>query len=460
MKEIIQQKCVEFIHQVLNEVTKEELLQLDELETQIKRHSDSFIMDVLSHYLECVDEQIREDKAERKKQGLSVERKEDKREILTTFGSLKYLRTYYKDVKNQKHIYPVDQVAGLEGYERVSLNVSAALVNRAAEVSYQKSSKHITGGHVTRQTVKNKLRKVNRFKESPLRENKQVKTLYLVADEDHVALQDGKNTIVPLIVVYEGKEKISKGRYRCVNARYFGRYGIKTEELWYEVLDWIDQTYCYEKIEQIYIHGDGASWIKKGLEIIMKSKFVLDKYHIHKAVLRGTGAQPEFRDDIRQAIQAADKDMFTGNIQNLLLNATDQKEAKRIYELERYILHNWDGIEIKIKEDCGGCCAEGQVSHTLSERLSSRPMGWSREGLKKMVDVRIYIANKNRVEPEDLRKQVKQEPYVVQAIQRAKKKIGQIDPDRIGNIAVMQTGKVTPLYKWLKNIQKAEPYTS
>ncbi len=460
MKEIIQQKCLEFIHQVLSEVTKEDLLQLDELETRIKRHSDSFVIDVLSQYIECVDEQIREDKPERKKQGLSVQRKEDKREIVTTFGSLGYMRTYYKDAKNQKYAYPADQVAGLEGYERVSLNGSAALINRAAEVSYQKSSKHITGGHVTRQTVKNKLRKVNRFEEAPLRETKQIKTLYLVADEDHVALQNGRNTMVPLIVVYEGKEKVSKGRYRCMNARYFGRYGIKTEDLWYEVLDWIDKTYCYEKIEQIYIHGDGASWIKKGLEIIMKSKFVLDKYHIQKVVLRATGNQPEFREDIQQAIRTADKDMFMGNIQNLLLNATDEKEAKRIHELNRYILNNWSGIEIKVREDCGGCCAEGQVSHTLSERLSSRPMGWSPEGLKKMVDVRIHIANKNRVEAKDLRKQVKQETYVVHAIQRAKSKISRINPDCIGNIALIQTGKVTPLYKWFKNIQKAEPHTS
>ncbi|QOX63413.1 hypothetical protein FRZ06_08625 [Anoxybacterium hadale] len=58
----------------------------------------------------------------------------------------------------------------------------------------------------------------------------------------------------------------------------------ESEELWNEVADYIDTAYDYDKIEKIYLSGDGASWIKSGATIINKSIFVLDRYHLHKAV--------------------------------------------------------------------------------------------------------------------------------------------------------------------------------
>jgi len=44
-----------------------------------------------------------------------------------------------------------------------------------------------------------------------------------------------------------------------------------------------------------------------------------------------------------------------------------------------------------------GCSAEGQVSHLLSERLSSRPLGWSSHGVSQMVKLRVYTENKGNI---------------------------------------------------------------
>ena len=38
-----------------------------------------------------------------------------------------------------------------------------------------------------------------------------------------------------------------------------------------------------------------------------------------------------------------------------------------------------------------GCSAEGHVSHVLSERMSSRPMGWSKRGADRMSRLRCYV---------------------------------------------------------------------
>ena len=40
-----------------------------------------------------------------------------------------------------------------------------------------------------------------------------------------------------------------------------------------------------------------------------------------------------------------------------------------------------------------GCSAEGQISHVLSARESSRPMRWSKTGVHKMTQLRIETRN-------------------------------------------------------------------
>ena len=43
-----------------------------------------------------------------------------------------------------------------------------------------------------------------------------------------------------------------------------------------------------------------------------------------------------------------------------------------------------------------GCSAEGHVSHILSDRLSSRPKGWSKTGADRMSKLRCYEKNHGR----------------------------------------------------------------
>ena len=65
----------------------------------------------------------------------------------------------------------------------------------------------------------------------------------------------------------------------------------------------------------------------------------------------------------------------------------------------RYLVNQWDGIKIRATESgsCWKCCAEGQVSHVLSARMSSRPMGWSEWGCHQMAQLRAYHWNGGKV---------------------------------------------------------------
>ena len=64
-------------------------------------------------------------------------------------------------------------------------------------------------------------------------------------------------------------------------------------------------------------------------------------------------------------------------------------------EAKAYILSSWTAAKIRLKHKDGvkGSSTEGHVSHVLSSRMSSRPMGWSVLGATKMAQLRAYYLN-------------------------------------------------------------------
>ncbi|WP_207655975.1 UPF0236 family transposase-like protein, partial [Clostridium luticellarii] len=69
-----------------------------------------------------------------------------------------------------------------------------------------------------------------------------------------------------------------------------------------------------------------------------------------------------------------------------------------IKECRKYINNNWEGIVNYYNYDkVTGCSAEGHVSHILSDRLSSRPLGWSIRGVDQIARLRAYTANGGKV---------------------------------------------------------------
>jgi len=452
LNSIILQVCQQFITEVLDFFKEGKAVSLAEIEKDLKGSSDKFLREVIKTYLEETDRQIVEDKAGRKRKGLVVERRNEERTVYTRFGPLTYARTYYFDKKKESYLHPVDLAAGLESYQRVSLTVAADLVGHASEASYGESSRHVTGGEISRQTVMKKIRKTHGLKVSaPLK--REVKVLHVDADEDHVPLQDGSNTIVPIVTVHEGTKSLCKGRSRCVNPHHISRYGKAPEDLWLEVAEWIYEAYDIDKIETIYLHGDGASWIKKGLEMLPKSKPVLDKYHLNKAIMNSTGSQPKRREELRQVLKNADKEGFKAITKEMLKEAKSDSEQKRIREFQQYVINNWNGIEIQKTGQCGGSSAEAHVSHVLSARLSSRPMGWSKEGLKYMAELRAFRANGGVVGVEHLKAKEKVNSLVKKAMKQAARVFNGINLETLGNISVLAFGKVNPLFKKLQFIR-------
>ena len=380
-------EVTEKLNRELNEFFSGEPVSVDGAERYFGSRISEAVLTLLQAYCEKCDQELLKDKAERKKRGLSIERRGDKREILTRLGRLVYERTYYRKASGG-YEHPVDSIVGVEAYERVSGGVGLALVEASLEMSYEKASTYVTGAQVSRQTVLNKVRAAKPRQE--LVEYRPVRELHIDADEDHVHLQTGESTIVPLISVYEGVEYQGR-RGTCKNIFHISEYGKSPSALWEEVADELERRYDLSGA-RIYLHGDGAAWIKEGLEYLPNCEFVLDRYHKNKAIKqalsgidRKAGGQYEFQ--IRKALNEGDRDRLS-LIRDTLLKRYPQRE-KTIRENIDYLLNNFDAIAITVRDKASlnGGCTEPHVSHVLSSRLSSRPMGWSRKTLRRLVPI-------------------------------------------------------------------------
>ena len=72
---------------------------------------------------------------------------------------------------------------------------------------------------------------------------------------------------------------------------------------------------------------------------------------------------------------------------------------KKVKETKTYLMNPWNGIEAHdiYKDKLTGCCQEGQVHHTLSERLSTDAKVWSGNGIYEMRQLRAFTQNKGDI---------------------------------------------------------------
>ena len=373
-------------------------------------------LDLIKETLEDCNQMLRD--SAKRKQSWEVVRTDEKK-LTTCLGTVCFEKTLFRNKQTRESAYLLDRILGIESHERLTEDAEAKLLEEAVQTSYRKAGEETSlTDQVSKQTVKNKLHKLTFPQQKETKpEKKAVEYLYIDA-EDHVSLQFkekkgdlemGENhrknncVLAKLVYVYEGIEPEAprSKRNKLVNPRYFsGVYdGADNAKLWDEVYAYLDSHYDLEKVKKIYLNADGGSWIQSGKKRIAGITNVLDEFHLQKYLLKMTGHMKDSVDDagkeLRDAVKSGTKADFQEVVERLKACAEIESTEKRIDESASYILSNWTAAKIRLenRKTVKGCSAEGHVSHVLSTRMSSRPMGWSRTGVDKMAHLRAYYWN-------------------------------------------------------------------
>jgi len=449
----------------------------------VKKGTDEMGRNIMTMLMETMDEVIRNEPG--RSDRYEIVHANNPNTLLCCLGSFRYNRTYYKDKKTGEYVYLSDIQFGIEPRAKTMEDSKALALEEAVESSYRKGGLRASVNEsLSKASIKNLIHGLVIDMPKPkVKEKKKVRILHINADEDHVAAQFWKekgdlrqneagiksNTIMPkLVYVYEGVERESpkSKRWKLVNTHYFsGLYeGERNTDLWLEVADYIDTHYDMDYLETVYLCGDGANWIKQGLSWISKSMFVLDKYHLGKYLVKSVAHMGEQAETLKQMIEDEfsfeDKEAINEIYGKLIDFAESDSKKVEIEQARRYIMNNWSGIIIYNTRghEITGCSAEGHVSHVLSSRMSSRPLGWSKKGADNMARLRAFAWNGGNIY--DLlmyrkykERQEERDEERDTIVKRARARISKYNDSMNHSVGAIETGKVGTLYEMMKSIR-------
>ena len=449
----------------------------------VKEGTDEMGRNIMTMLMETMDEVIRNEPG--RSDRYEIVHANNPNTLLCCLGSFSYNRTYYRDKKTGEYVYLSDLQFGIEPRAKTMEDSKALALEEAVESSYRKGGLRASVNEtLSKASIKNLIHGLVVDMPKPeVKEKKKVRILHINADEDHVAAQFRKvkgdlkkseegiksNTITPkLVYVYEGVERESpkSKRFKLVNTHYFsGLYeGARNTDLWLEVADYIDTYYDTDYLETVYLCGDGANWIKQGLSWINKSMFVLDKFHLEKYLVKSVAHMAEqaviLKQMIEDEISFEDKEAINEIYKKLIDFAESDSKKDEIEQARRYIMNNWKGITIyNIRgHEITGCSAEGHVSHVLSSRMSSRPLGWSKKGADNMARLRAFTWNGGNIY--DLmmyrkykERQEERDEERDTIVKRARTRISKYNDSMSHSLGAIETGRVGTLYDMMKSIR-------
>jgi hypothetical protein len=193
-----------------------------------------------------------------------------------------------------------------------------------------------------------------------------------------------------LIVGYEGKEGKPK---RLKNRRVVAGL-VDGETIWEEASCYFGGVWALGEIEHIRIGGDGAEWIKgSGKAYFPQASFHLDLFHLRQRLTETLGFSPECYEAVANGIAELDREAVSLALAQALKQALSRPAKKRVHELARYLMSNWDGIAALPEEERLGA-VEGEVRHIIARRMKRIGARWTIRGGDHMARLLAHRANR------------------------------------------------------------------
>ena len=376
------------------------------LESKIKNTGDNFTLELYTKVIEYLDDNFMISKERKTKYYV---KEFITRNILTSMGYVSIKFRAYTDKTTKKRYVFIRDVLNLKPYQRITDEAQYQLTKYAMEENMSQSARHAIRNNEVSRSIVSKL--IKNFKGTVKEQIKRVDStpniLYIEMDEIHANLQikgnkgKSKNQICPCAIVHEGYVKQDVKRKKLKNVRNFATAKLSYSSLWEIIYDYVSQKYDIDKIDYLFVSGDGAKGIKDYSNVFPNAIFVLDKFHYKKKYLSYI-----FKDNLT-LLNIADEylrndmiDEFKKLVNSQINLYPDQKD--QILEKQNFILNNLDGIKNQKHPmyKCP-CSMEGHVSNRYARYITSSPYAFSLDGLENKLQLLVLRANNFNLKFED-----------------------------------------------------------
>jgi hypothetical protein len=383
-------------------------LSFNRLEKEIYAFGCQVAREMLRNVLEAMDKKLAEERDKSKYRHKGIR----ETSLKTLMGEVDFSRVVYEcndDEGNKTFIYLLDQLLGFDTIGLISTNLAEKIVENASITSYRNAADNITeltGQSISHGGVWNVVQALGQkvreeeaelaksAEKSQLCGEKETPVLFEEADGVYINIQgndrpkSGKKLEMKVAVAYEGWKETSKNRFELVNK--VACAGFEDISKFYRIKEaMIAREYNVDEIQMRILNGDGAAWIKHGIDDTVH--YQLDPFHKHKAILRSVRDEEQRKTILNLLGDNKINDALV-YIAGLANDTEDEKEQKKLKELYSYFKENRDGLipyqkrGLDIPEPPIGLeyrnlgTMEHHICDIIAQRMKHRKASWSIEG--------------------------------------------------------------------------------
>lgn len=389
-------------------IVNENELSFNRLEKEIYAAACKMACNVLSYILEKMDKKIAQERDKSKYRHKGVR----KTTLKTLMGEVTFRRTVYKYINDEgkkAFVFLLDQQLGFDTIGLISTNLAEKIVENASITSFRNAAKNVT--ELTGQSIshggvwnvvqalgekikEDEAHKVKALEKNELCGQKEVSILFEEADGVYINIQgkdrpkSGKKLEMKVAVAYEGWKETSKNRFELVNK--IACAGFEEASLFYKKKEaMIAEKFNTDEIEMRILNGDGAAWIKHGMDDTVH--YQLDPFHKYKAVLRNVRDEEQRKTILELLNENKIEDTLT-YIDSLANSIEDEKTEKKLRVLHTYFTENRHGLipyqvrGLEIPPPPEGLVyrnlgtMEHHICDIIAQRMKHRKASWSIKG--------------------------------------------------------------------------------
>ncbi len=331
----------------------------------------------------------------------------------TRLGPIMVTRRQYRG-RDGKYQYPLDELMGMGKYRHTTLAVKELACGLAAEMPFRRSAEVLnrtTSIGLSYRTIHRLVqlaiadsqddadRSAAWFEDTgELKQTEGRKASCLIIEADGVVLplqrETARRAEVKLGIAYESWRKVGKDRYSTVNKTLYADI-LSTDRFWTGMALKLHQKYDLGGTQYV-IGGDGATWIKEGVDYF-GGQYQLCRYHLNHALCHALKHDRAILRSVQYHCSCGQHDAALKQLKEAVDRAPDDK-AKDIRQVIKYISSNASGLQ-DYRESMGQQgitlrrtgAIEGNIDKLIVRRMKNQGMSWSRQGIRRMLWLRISI---------------------------------------------------------------------